>query len=34
LVDATRGWITMVVYLVLFTILALLIFQRRDVAGG
>jgi ABC-2 type transport system permease protein len=34
LVDATRGSITLVIYLVLFTILALLIFQRRDVTGG
>jgi len=34
LVDATRGSTTLVIYLVLFTILALLIFQRRDVTGG
>jgi ABC-type transport system involved in multi-copper enzyme maturation permease subunit len=34
LVDATRGSITLVIYLVLFTILALIIFQRRDVSGG
>ena len=34
LVDAARGSITLVVYLVLFTVLALLIFQRRDVAGS
>jgi ABC-type transport system involved in multi-copper enzyme maturation permease subunit len=34
LVDATRGWITLMIYLVLFTILAILIFQRRDVGGS
>ena len=34
LVDAARGSITLLVYLVLFTVLALLIFQRRDVAGS
>jgi ABC-type transport system involved in multi-copper enzyme maturation permease subunit len=34
LVDASRGSITLVIYLVLFTILALLIFQRRDVGGA
>jgi ABC-type transport system involved in multi-copper enzyme maturation permease subunit len=34
LVDATRGWITLVIYLGLFTILAILIFQRRDVGGS
>jgi ABC-type transport system involved in multi-copper enzyme maturation permease subunit len=34
LVDATRGSITLVIYLLLFTILALIIFQRRDVSGG
>jgi ABC-type transport system involved in multi-copper enzyme maturation permease subunit len=34
LVDATRGSITLLVYLVLFTVLALLIFQRRDVGGS
>jgi len=34
LVDATRGWITLMVYLVLFTILAIVIFQRRDVGGS
>jgi len=34
LVDATRGWITLVVYLVLFSLLAVLIFQRRDVGGS
>ncbi len=31
LVDATRGTITLLVYLVLFAVLALLIFRRRDV---
>jgi ABC-type transport system involved in multi-copper enzyme maturation permease subunit len=34
LVDATRGSITLLVYLVLFTVFALLIFQRRDVGGS
>jgi len=34
LVDATRGTITLLAYLVMFALLALLIFQRRDVAGG
>ena len=34
LVDATRGSITIAIYLVLFIILALFIFQRRDVGGG
>jgi ABC-type transport system involved in multi-copper enzyme maturation permease subunit len=34
LVDATRGSITLVIYLLLFTVLALIIFQRRDVSGG
>ena len=34
LVDATRGSITIAIYLVLFIILALLIFQRRDVGGA
>ena len=34
LVDATRGWITLVIYLVLFIISALLIFQQRDVGGS
>ena len=34
LVDATRGWITLMIYLVLFTILAIVIFQRRDVGGS
>ena len=34
LVDATRGSITLLVYLALFTALALLIFQRRDVSGS
>ena len=34
LVDATRGWISLMIYLVLFTILAILIFQRRDVGGS
>ena len=34
LVSAGRGVITLVVYLVLFTILALVIFRRRDVSGG
>ena len=34
LVDATRGWITLAIYLVLFTILAIVIFQRRDVGGS
>jgi len=34
LVDATRGSITLLVYLVLFAVLALVIFQRRDVGGS
>ena len=34
LVDATRGTITLVSYLVAFTVLALLIFRRRDVGGS
>ena len=34
LVDATRGTITLVAYLVAFTVLALLIFRRRDVGGS
>ena len=34
LVDATRGWITLMIYLVLFTILAIVIFQRRDIGGS
>ena len=34
LVDATRGWITLVIYLVVFTLLAIVIFQRRDVGGS
>jgi len=34
LVDATRGTITLVIYLVVFTALALVIFQRRDVGGS
>jgi len=34
LVDATRGWMTLMIYLVLFTILAIVIFQRRDVGGS
>jgi len=34
LVDATRGWITLMIYLVVFTILAIVIFQRRDVGGS
>jgi ABC-2 type transport system permease protein len=34
LVDATRGSITLLVYLLLFTVLALLIFRRRDVGGS
>ncbi len=34
LVDATRGSITLLVYLALFTALAFLIFQRRDVGGS
>lgn len=33
LVSATHGVITLVVYLAIFTILSLLIFQRRDVTG-
>jgi ABC-2 type transport system permease protein len=34
LVDATHGLIILLVYLVVFTTLALLIFWRRDVGGG
>jgi ABC-2 type transport system permease protein len=34
LVDATHGVVTLLVYLVIFTGLSLLIFQRRDVGGG
>lgn len=34
LVDATRGWITLVLYLGFFTVAALLLFQRRDVGGS
>ena len=34
LVDATRGSITLLIYLVIFTTLSLLIFQRRDVSGS
>jgi len=34
LVDATRGTITLLAYLVAFTVLALLIFRRRDVGGS
>jgi ABC-2 type transport system permease protein len=34
LVDATRGTLTLLLYLVLFTALALVIFQRRDVGGS
>ena len=34
LVDATRGWITLLIYLVFFTITALVIFQDRDVGGS
>jgi len=34
LVSAGRGVITLVVYLVIFTLLGLLIFQRRDVTGA
>ena len=34
LVDATRGWISLMIYLVVFTILAIVIFQRRDVGGS
>jgi len=34
LVDATRGTITLLIYLVLFAVLALLIFGRRDVGGS
>ena len=34
LVDATRGSITLLIYLAFFTVLALLIFQRRDVGGS
>lgn len=34
LVDATHGLITLLVYLVVFTALALVIFRRRDVGGG
>jgi ABC-type transport system involved in multi-copper enzyme maturation permease subunit len=34
LVSAGRGVITLLVYLVVFTVLSLLIFQRRDVGGS
>jgi ABC-2 type transport system permease protein len=34
LVDASRGTITLLAYLALFVVLALLIFRRRDVGGG
>ena len=34
LVDATRGTITLLAYLAIFTIAAILIFQRRDVGGS
>jgi len=34
LVDATHGVITLLVYLVAFSVLSLLIFRRRDVGGG
>ncbi len=34
LVDAGRGTLTLLVYLALFSVLALLIFQRRDVGGS
>jgi ABC-2 type transport system permease protein len=34
LVDATHGTIVLLVYLLLFTVLAIVIFQRRDVTGG
>jgi len=34
LVDPTHGVITLLVYLVAFTVLSLLIFRRRDVGGG
>jgi ABC-2 type transport system permease protein len=34
LVDAQRGVITLVAYLVIFTLLAILIFRRREVAGS
>src|SRR5438876_774381 len=34
LVDATRGTITLLAYLVAFTVLALLLFRRRDVGGS
>jgi ABC-2 type transport system permease protein len=34
LVDTPHGVITLLVYLVMFTVLALLIFRRRDVSGG
>ena len=34
LVDAGRGTVTLLVYLVLFSVLALVIFQRRDVGGS
>ncbi len=34
LVSAGRGVVTLVVYLVVFTVLSLLIFQRRDVGGS
>jgi ABC-2 type transport system permease protein len=33
-IDAGRGTITLLVYLVVFTVLSLLIFQRRDVGGS
>jgi ABC-type transport system involved in multi-copper enzyme maturation permease subunit len=33
-VSATHGTITLIVYLVVFTLLAFLIFRRRDVTGG
>ena len=34
LIDPTHGVITLLVYLVAFTVLSLLIFRRRDVGGG
>jgi len=34
LVDATRGTITLLAYVAVFTILAILIFQRREVGGS
>ncbi len=34
LIDATRGTITLLAYVAIFTILAILIFQRRDVGGS